>query len=384
MDRYDTHIRNLLEQEVVGSGVSPCASAGFAVFRAGCWWTASAAAGRRAGEAAAMDTVYDLASVSKSFVAASVARKVRLGALSFESPLGALLPEVATAPAAARSLELLLSHRAGLLAHVPLFDVLQTGGAVRRRGLLQRAASSLRPGCNGPAPALGFPALYSDLGYLLAGEALACTQGEALDQVVHQEVSQPLGIDVGSARQWLASNARFIARVAPSEHVGFRGGLLRGVVHDENAWALAGHGLAGQAGLFGTVWDVLSFGRALLDALRGRNEQWLRSADVQHLVAERKNGSLRLGFDGKSGPAPSAGPSASAHSFGHLGFTGTSFWCDPVADSVTVLLTNRVCPTRENTRIREARPRVHEALQAWAGVLAPYIDPKGLVARDQP
>lgn len=384
MNRHDTHIGSLLEQEVVASGVSRCASAGFAVFRAGRWWTASAASGRRAGEAAAVDTVYDLASVSKSFVAASVARKVRLGALRFDSALGALLPELATTPAADRSLELLLSHRAGLLAHVSLFDVLQAGGAVRRQSFLQRAASSMLVECNGPAPAVGFPALYSDLGYLLAGEALATTQGAALDHVVQQEVSEPLGIDVGSARQWLAADTRFLGRVAPSEHVGFRGGLLRGVVHDENAWAFAGHGLAGQAGLFGTVWDVLSFGKALLDALHGRSEQWLRSDDVQHLIAERENGSLRLGFDGKSGPASSAGPSASAKSFGHLGFTGTSFWCDPAADSVTVLLTNRVCPTRENTRIREARPRVHEALQGWAGALVPSIGPKGLVARDQP
>ena len=71
---------------------------------------------------------------------------------------------------------------------------------------------------------------------------------------------------------------------------------------------------------------------------------------------------MRAGFDGKSGEASAAGNLTSPATFGHLGFTGTSLWCDPVAERVTVLLTNRVCPSRENVLIRSARPRVHDAL----------------------
>jgi CubicO group peptidase (beta-lactamase class C family) len=119
--------------------------------------------------------------------------------------------------------------------------------------------------------------------------------------------------------------------------------------------------------MFGNVRDVLRLGMALLDAFAGRQESWLRRDTVRGLVAERANGSLRLGFDGKSAQGSSAGATASSSSFGHLGFTGTSFWCDPLADAVTVLLTNRVCPSRHHgDRIRACRPRVHEALFARA------------------
>jgi CubicO group peptidase (beta-lactamase class C family) len=151
-------------------------------------------------------------------------------------------------------------------------------------------------------------------------------------------------------------------RVAPTERVEFRGGELLGVVHDENAWAFAGHGLSGQAGLFATVRDVLGFGMALLDARAGRVSSWLSAATLGLLVAERPGGTLRLGFDGKSAGLSAAGRRASTLTFGHLGFTGTSFWCDPTADAVSVLLTNRVCPTRENVAIRSCRPLVHDAL----------------------
>jgi CubicO group peptidase (beta-lactamase class C family) len=139
------------------------------------------------------------------------------------------------------------------------------------------------------------------------------------------------------------------------------------VVHDENAWALAGHGLAGQAGLFGVAESVARFGAAMLDALAGRRLDWLTPPEVLPLVRRRPGGSLRAGFDGKSGTLSAAGELSSSEVFGHLGFTGTSLWCDPVAETVTVLLSNRVCPTRENQKIREIRPGVHDALFRYAG-----------------
>jgi CubicO group peptidase (beta-lactamase class C family) len=132
-------------------------------------------------------------------------------------------------------------------------------------------------------------------------------------------------------------------------------------VHDENSWAFSGYGAAGHAGLFGTAECVLKLGTAMLDSLAGRSSLLPRDA-AQRLVRPRAGGSLLCGFDGKSATSPSAGPSSSERSFGHLGFTGTSLWCDPDSEVVTVLLTNRVCPTRNNSRIRAARPVVHERL----------------------
>jgi CubicO group peptidase (beta-lactamase class C family) len=154
--------------------------------------------------------------------------------------------------------------------------------------------------------------------------------------------------------------------VVPTEVTLARGGALRGVVHDDNAWALSGHGSSGHAGLFGTVEAVLRFGAELLKVLEGQSE-WLDQSALWSLVKPRPGGTLRAGFDGKSEGASSAGSLAGPQTFGHLGFTGTSLWCDPGAGIVTVLLTNRVCPTRDNPRIRAARPLVHDALFEKAG-----------------
>ena len=110
------------------------------------------------------------------------------------------------------------------------------------------------------------------------------------------------------------------------------------------------------------VAAVLGFGCALLDACAGRVSSFLTSTELTRLTRPRAGGSLRCGFDGKAAEGSSLGRAAGPRTFGHLGFTGTSLWCDPEAEVVVVALTNRVYPTRENPRIRTARPRVHEAL----------------------
>jgi CubicO group peptidase (beta-lactamase class C family) len=162
--------------------------------------------------------------------------------------------------------------------------------------------------------------------------------------------------DMGSARQLDLKNR--LACVAPTEHVAWRGGEIRGHVHDENAWAISGDGASGHAGLFGTIRALLEVG--VIAEREAREHAWL--------VEPRDGGSLRAGFDGKSAPpeTSSAGTVLGARTFGHLGFTGTSVWIDPDARIVVALLTNRVCPTRDNIAIRAARPRVHDELARLA------------------
>jgi len=354
----------LAASELVERGVARAAAIGVAARRGAAFWCAFGAAGSTGRAPASVATVFDLASVTKPFIALTAARLVGRGALGYDTALADLVAEARSTDSAGLPLELFLSHRAGLEAHLPLYAALTAGRPVEVSRALGRAARARRADAPGSAPPGGFDPVYSDLGYLLAGVALSRASGDALDATVFREVAAPLGLRARSARQWLASGEDFLARVAPTEHATFRGAELRGVVHDENAWALAGHGLAGHAGLFATVRDVVLLGCALLDGLSGRKPSWLGADELAFLVSERPRGSLRCGFDAKSGATPAAGPSASACSFGHLGFTGTSLWCDPEAEVVTVVLTNRVCPTRENTAIRAARPRVHEALFA--------------------
>lgn len=312
--------------------------------------------------AAHVATPFDLASVTKPITALTVARLVRRGRLRLEQPLGEVVPELADTLSGGVPLELLLSHRAGLDGHRPLYAPLVEGRAVDVSASFVTAANARRAECVGQPPPEGFSPVYSDLGYLLLGRALEVASGLPLDAVMAQEVTEPLGLDVGSARQWRARRPAFLAEVAPTEEVPFRGGVVRGVVHDENAWALVGDGCAGHAGLFGDASSVLRLGLALLDVLGERRPHWLGAGELEPLLRDRPGGSLLAGFDRRSGATPSSGARFGARTFGHLGFTGTSLWIDPDAQVVGVLLTNRVHPTRATDAIRRARPRAYDVL----------------------
>lgn len=339
---------------LVREGVAPCAAAGFAR-RGAC----------RVGGADQL--LFDLASVTKPMVAVAFATS----GLDREAPLASLVAESRGTHAGGLPIELLFAHRAGLEAHGKLWLPLlgSPPSTIDRSTALREAAEMVREdACAGAAP---YAPVYSDLGYALAGEALARGCGGRADDVVAEHIVRPLGLEgaLGSARTLgFAGSGREALdhRVAPTEVVPWRddsGAPLRGVVHDENAWALAPDGVQGHAGLFGTIHAVLRFGEAVLDAIRGRASPLApRSGSLEWLVREREGGTLRAGFDGKSGEGSSAGTVLGPRSFGHLGFTGTSLWIDPDAEVVVALLTNRVCPTRDNVKIRTARPAAHDEL----------------------
>ncbi|HTM44707.1 MAG TPA: serine hydrolase domain-containing protein, partial [Polyangiaceae bacterium] len=294
------------------------------------------------------DSLYDLASLTKPVTALTCARLVGQGSLSFTTPLGAILAEARGTPSENARVEDLLSHRAGLLPHVEFFAPLRQLQPFDLNRALVMAASARRDECTGDIPAQGFAPLYSDLGYLLLGEALQRLTNKPLDELMNEQVNSPLRIELRSARQW-AAHGDFLTRVAPTEIVSWRGGLICGQVHDENAWAFAGSGSAGNAGLFSQATDVAKLGMALLDALDGKRSEFIEPTLLSTLVAARPGGTLRAGFDGKSTVGSSAGQLFGPGTFGHLGFTGTSLWCDPDAHIVAAVLTNRVHPTRNNT-----------------------------------
>lgn len=319
----------------------------------------------RAAELAAIpvrdEAVFDLASVTKPFVALTAARLARAGALALKEPLSELLPELGDTATGAVPLELLLAHRAGLEAHIKLYQPLLEGRRVDPEAAVRSAANARRPECTGTPPEDGFAPIYSDMGYLLVGLALARRAGLALDALVQREVIAPLGLSgrVGSARQLVPE--AFHDRVLPTEDLPFRGGVVRGLVHDENAFALSGDALSGHAGLFGEAGAVLELGVALLGALAS-DSGWLGPTDLAPLVRPRPGGSLLAGFDGRAGDTPSSGSRLGPKTFGHLGFTGTSLWIDPDTRFVGVLLTNRVHPSREHIVIRKARPLAYDAM----------------------
>lgn len=318
------------------------------------------------------DTVFDLASLTKPVFALAVARLVRLAFLDWDMPIDVLLRESHGTPSASVPLEMFLAHRSGLHAHLPLYEPLQKGAEVSRFETLRRAANARRPECGDlsqPMPDDGFAPVYSDLGYLLLGEAVARATRVMLDELVACQVCRYIGARLGSVRQHKRWNPGFLFRVAPTENVSWRGGLLCGAVHDDNAWAVAAEGMCAHAGLFATARDVAILCAAVLDVIHEATPaaaNWLCKADIEPLIRKRKGGTLRAGFDGKSDTDSSAGNVCSESTFGHLGFTGTSMWIDPDNCTAAVLLTNRVYPDRENMTIKQVRPEVNDALFTWA------------------
>jgi CubicO group peptidase (beta-lactamase class C family) len=305
----------------------------------------------------AAEVLFDLASLTKPMTAVAIAR----AGIDPAAPLGSLLAEARGTASERVSLELLLAHRGGLAGHRSLYAPLVRGEAVVVASALHEAAAARRPDAAGEVPAQGFDPLYSDLGYVLAGEALARAVGARdAGEAIARLVLDPLGLanQAGTVRDLRARGVG--GPFAPTEEVAWRGGVISGAVHDENAWALTGLGGSGHAGIFGTIGAVLAFGVAVLEGLEGRGP--LGDRPLAWLVRERPGGTLRAGFDGKSDVGSSAGTRLGPGSFGHLGFTGTSVWMDPDARVVAALLTNRVHPSREHLAIREARPWAHDAL----------------------
>jgi len=345
-----------IAQRIVAEGVAPTCAAGCAA--RGLGWK------REVG--GAVEHFFDLASITKPMTAVAV---VRAG-IAPHTRLGSLLSEARGTLSEHVSIELLLAHRAGLQAHRSLYAPLLAGERMDASDALREAADARRIEARGEGPPAGFAPVYSDLGYILAGAALARAVGARdAGEAIARLVLEPLGIadSAGTVRELEARGRRgpFVA----TEEVGWRGGRLMAAVHDENAWALTARGGSGHAGIFATVDAVLTFGAAVLDAVEGRGGP-LAGAPLDWLVQERPGGALRAGFDGKSAQSSSAGASMGPRSFGHLGFVGTSLWIDPDARTVVTLLTNRVFHGRHPMAIRSARPWAHEQLWTRAREIA--------------
>ncbi len=135
----------------------------------------------------------------------------------------------------------------------------------------------------------------------------------------------------------------------------------RVAVHDENAATLGG--VAGHAGLFSTASDLARFVQMLLNRGTFDGRRYLRPSTVDEFIRKKDPGQERwLGWDMKTEDGSSAGTLFPSSSFGHTGFTGTSVWADPDSRLAVIFLTNRVYPTRANTRLYKVRPLLHDAI----------------------
>ena len=305
-------------------------------------------------------TLYDLASLTKVIATTTAAMMLEEeGKLDLARTVHSYLPEFDAPDKAAITVRMLLTHSGGLESYAPLY--------LKYRGRAEFISQiNSRPLRSVP----GTATVYSDWDMVVLQAVIERITGLPLDQFAAGRIFEPLGM---ADTRFLpdTANALLRQRIAPTAVDTSRGGLLRGTVHDGNAWAIGG--VSGHAGLFSTAHDLAVFAQALLNGGTYGEARVVTATTVARWTSRQAAASSRgLGWDTPA-PESSAGRYFSPRSFGHTGFTGTSLWADPERGLFVVLLTNRVNSHGTSTRHTRLRRDVADAVQA-AIVDAPLIE----------
>ncbi len=302
-----------------------------------------------------LDTVFDLASLTKSIVTATaVMQLVERDKVQLDDPVARYLPEFGRNGKEAITIRQLLTHFSGLRPDLDLTEPWTGRDEAMRRVWEER-----------PAHPPGETFVYSDINFIVLGLVVERITGMPLEQYAETNIFQPLGM----------KHTRFLPptdwkpHIAPTEP-DERGAMLRGVVHDPTARRMGG--VAGHAGLFGTAGDVARFAQAILDGGAGilKPETVALMIRPQPPFGDRvKRG---LGWDIDSPYSSPRGDHFPIGSFGHTGFTGTSVWIDPKSRTYIVLLTNVVHP-KGGKSAKELRRDVADAVGTALGVGLPAL-----------
>jgi CubicO group peptidase (beta-lactamase class C family) len=306
-----------------------------------------------------LNTIYDLASLTKPLAtASSILLLVQEGRVSLPQTLATVLEETKGVPLGQASLRDLLSHQSGLPAWCPFYQSFPPAYSSEPDFRQTRIQAVLEMILKEPVhQSSASTSTYSDLGYMVLGFAVERVTGQSLADFTRERIfnlveANALAFGIHDIKRDV------LDRIAPSEEDPWRGHLLQGEVHDENAAALGG--IAGHAGLFGAAQAVGQMTKAWLDSYLGKPSIF-RQDFVSQFVKAQPGTSWALGWDTPSQPS-SSGQWFSPESFGHLGFTGTSIWIDPIKELEVIFLSNRVHPTRENQAIKTFRPKLHDVI----------------------
>jgi beta-glucosidase-like glycosyl hydrolase/CubicO group peptidase (beta-lactamase class C family) len=279
--------------------------------------------------------VYDLASLTKIVsTTTSIMKLADEGRIDVKDRVAEYIPEFNTDEKRDITIEQLLLHTSGLPAFQVYVDELKTReeiiDAVRNEPLINRPGEEY---------------VYSDLGFILLAEIVEEVSGLRIDQFMRNNFFYPMGMkstffNPKKVGQWFSN------RIPPTEiDTTYRDGLVQAEVHDERAWFM--DGVAGHAGLFSSADDLAKFAFMLLNNGDFAGKDYLKPETISQFTERRSPINQRAyGFDRKSEGFSTAGHLTGPNSFGHTGFTGTSFWIDPDEEIAIIILTNRVHPSR--------------------------------------
>ncbi|MFG2607785.1 serine hydrolase domain-containing protein [Streptomyces sp. NPDC048514] len=290
---------------------------------------------------ATVGTPFDLASLTKLFTSVAAVQQIERGTLGMDARIGDYLPDFRAAAAHGVTVRQLLTHTSGMRPELPLYDCRDDRAAL---AMLRAEAPAAEPGTY----------RYSDLNMLLLQFVLERTTGRTLDLLVQEGITRPLGMTATTFGPCPGAAATEDQRRPWAKA---HRGMLRGVVHDENAWALGG--VAGHAGLFSTAPDLAVFCRALLSGGSYGPARILGPDFVELLFTPP---GLGFALDQPWFMGELAGRGAA----GHTGFTGTSLVLDPATDTFLILLANTVHPRR---RPPDSTPRAALATRLARAVI---------------
>ncbi|GAA4725306.1 serine hydrolase domain-containing protein [Brevibacillus fulvus] len=374
-----------IAQEIFPGGISSLTIGEGAPIVVACGVTGSEAADGPVAE----DVIYDVASLTKVMVTLPlILLSIQEGRLSLNDPAVRYVPELRCAPDEGWKEKItiyhLLTHTSGLPAWRPFF--LSANG--REAYLRKISAEQL----TGPP---GKQVVYSDLGFMLLGFIVERVWEQPIDELAKQLIFAPLGMNRTGYRP-LAQPFGSTARIAPTERANeferqmaeqflqerrqaggerdtaealaalaafpWRQGIIRGTVHDCNAW-YGLDGVSGHAGLFSTITDMQRYmtfwsdaGGRFLDPVMRMFAVRCQTGALSPCRAIGWEASPTGGTSEQILAGSSGGDLLSPLAFGHTGFTGTSIWVDPLRHTTLITLTNRVYPTvsQEMGRWRKA------------------------------
>ena len=304
------------------------------------------------------DIFFDLASLSKALSTTLVLYSlVDEKKLILEDTLQTIFNREITKDKQLITVRQLLSHSSGLVSYKPYFQSFapeikkENKELLLKRILIDKLEYEPETDCR-----------YSDPGFILLGHIVELLTGNDLQINFKERITNPLGLSKDIFYLPITTGNTVNAKMyAATEGCPWRGRIMRAEVHDENCWIM--NGVCGHAGLFGNIKGVLSLCEKILDQWKGKGKLCSWGGMLkQGLQKQYSNKTWCLGFDSPSEQGSSGGNYISAKSVGHLGYAGTSFWIDPEKELVMVLLTNRVHPNRNNTKIKQFRPYFHDLI----------------------
>ena len=305
------------------------------------------------------DTIFDLASLTKPLATGLALMKlVSEGIISLDSPLSVLVPVPFSSDKRDVTPRMLLNHSGGFTAWKPFYLDLARCKQDDRKGLLREQIIS------GPLeyqPGKG--CLYSDLGFMLLEWIIEEVSGDTLKGFVENNFIGPLSLKKTFLYNGSLPPGFEKRGIAATEECAWRKRVVHGEVHDENAFALGG--FSGHAGLFADAEDVFKIVNVVRAHYFGHRKDYFNPEIVREFFRRQeliRDCTYALGWDTPSLHGSSSGRHFSSNSVGHLGFSGTSVWMDLDKDIIVVFLTNRIHPTRDNQRIKEFRPAIHDLI----------------------